>query len=92
MKRAFTLMEVNLAIMIMAGGILSILGLYSLGYRENSQSREDVAATAKAPVAVSWKPMSGRAPMTRALPKKSAAPVIQLWELPASTVGPARTR
>lgn len=53
MKRAFTLMEVNLAIMIMAGGILSILGLYSLGYRENSQSREDVAATAYADAVIS---------------------------------------
>ena len=48
MRKAFTLMEVNLAIMIMAGGILSVLGLYSLGYRENRQSREDVAAAAYA--------------------------------------------
>ncbi len=46
MKKAFTLMEVNLAIMIMAGGILSVLGLYGLGYRENRQGREDVIATA----------------------------------------------
>lgn len=53
MKKAFTLMEVNLAIMIMAGGILSILGLYSLGYRENRQSREDVASTAYADAVVS---------------------------------------
>lgn len=48
MKKAFTLMEVNLAILIMAGGVLSILGLYSLGYRENRQSREDVASAAYA--------------------------------------------
>jgi len=53
MKKAFTLMEVNLAILIMAGGILSILGLYSLGYRENSQSREDVASAAYADAVMS---------------------------------------
>lgn len=46
-------MEVNLAIMIMAGGILSVLGLYSLGYRENRQSREDVAAAAYADSVIS---------------------------------------
>jgi len=46
LKKAFTLMEVNLAIMVMAGGILSIVGLYSLGYRESRQSREDVASAA----------------------------------------------
>ena len=53
MKKAFTLMEVNLAILIMAGGILSILGLYSLGYRENRQSREDVASAAYADAVIS---------------------------------------
>lgn len=53
MKKAFTLLEVNLAIMIMAGGILSILGLYGLGYRENRQSREDVASTAYADAVLS---------------------------------------
>jgi Tfp pilus assembly protein PilV len=46
MKKAFTLIEVNLAMLIMAGGILSIVGLYAFGFRENRQSREDVAATA----------------------------------------------
>ncbi|MBQ6135854.1 MAG: hypothetical protein IJI73_00605 [Kiritimatiellae bacterium] len=53
MKKAVTLMEVNLAIMIMAGGILSVLGLYSLGYRENRQSREDVASAAYADAVMS---------------------------------------
>ena len=53
MKRAFTLIEVNLAILIMAGGILSIVGLYAFGYRENRQSREDVAATALADSVIS---------------------------------------
>ena len=48
MKRGFTLMEVNLAIFIMATGILSMVSLYSLGFRESSQSREDVAGAALA--------------------------------------------
>ena len=48
MKKAFTLMEVNLAVMIMAFGVLGLISLYSLGYRENSQSREDVEAAALA--------------------------------------------
>jgi len=46
LKKGFTLVEVNLAVFIMAGGILAMISLYSLGYRENRQSREDVAATA----------------------------------------------
>ena len=53
MKRSFTLMEVNLAILIMAGGILSIVGLYSLGFRENRQSVEDVATAAYADAVIS---------------------------------------
>lgn len=48
MKRGFTLMEVNMAILIMAGGILAMVSLYSLGYRENRQSREDVLSAALA--------------------------------------------
>ncbi|MBQ5531441.1 MAG: hypothetical protein IIT98_05505 [Kiritimatiellae bacterium] len=47
-KKAFTLVEVNLAMFIMAGGILSVIGLYSLGHRESRQSREDVASAAYA--------------------------------------------
>lgn len=46
LKKGFTLIEVNLAVFIMAGGILAMISLYTLGYRENRQSREDVAATA----------------------------------------------
>ena len=53
MKRAFTLIEVNLAMLIMAGGILSIVGLYAFGFRENRQSREDIAATAIADSVIS---------------------------------------
>lgn len=47
-RKAFTLMEVNLAIMVMAGGLLSSVALFSLGYRENLQSNEDVASAAYA--------------------------------------------
>lgn len=53
MRRAFTLMEVNLAILIMATGILSMVSLYSLGFRESSQSREDVAGAAFAEAVIS---------------------------------------
>ena len=53
MKKAFTLIEVNLAMLIMAGGILAVVGLYSFGFRENRQSREDVAATALADSVIS---------------------------------------
>jgi hypothetical protein len=48
LKRAFTLIEVNLAIFIMAGGVLAMISLYSLGFRESRQSREDVASAAMA--------------------------------------------
>ena len=46
MKKAFTLLEVNLAMFVMAMGILSMIALYPLGFRESDQSREDVAAAA----------------------------------------------
>lgn len=45
---AFTLMEVNLAIFIMAIGVLAMVSLYPLGYRESQQSRDDVRAAAMA--------------------------------------------
>ena len=45
-KKGFTLLEVNLAVFIMAAGVLSICALYSLGFRENRQSVEDVAGAA----------------------------------------------
>ena len=48
MKKAFTLIEVNLAIMIMAVGVLGIISLYAFGFREERQSREDVASAAYA--------------------------------------------
>jgi hypothetical protein len=39
-----TLLEVNLAIFIMAMGVLAMCSLYSLGFQENRQSKEDVVA------------------------------------------------
>ena len=45
-RGGFTLLEVNLAVFIMATGILAICALYSLGFRENRQSVEDVAGAA----------------------------------------------
>lgn len=53
MKKAFTLIEVNLAMLIMAGGILSVVGLYAFGFRENRQGREDVSAAAFADAVMS---------------------------------------
>ena len=44
MRRAFTLIEVNLAILVMAGGVVGMVSLFSLGLRENRQSVEDVAS------------------------------------------------
>lgn len=46
MKKAFTLLEVNLAMFVMAMGVLSMIALYPLGFREADQSREDVASAA----------------------------------------------
>jgi len=53
MKKAFTLIEVNLAILVMAGGILSVIVLYSMGFRELRQSREDIASAAYADAVMS---------------------------------------
>ena len=44
-RTGFTLMEVNLAILVMAVGSLAMISLYSLGFRETRQSEEDVAGT-----------------------------------------------
>ncbi len=53
MRRAFTLMEVNLAMLIMATGVLAVVGLYSMGFRENQQSTDDVASAAYAEAVIS---------------------------------------
>ena len=47
-KLGFTLMEVNLAVFIMASGVLAMVSLYPLAYRENQQSVDDVRAAAYA--------------------------------------------
>ena len=47
-RSGFTLMEVNLAMFIMAVGTLGLVALYTLGYRENRQSIEDVRGAAVA--------------------------------------------
>lgn len=47
-KKAFTLLEVNLAVFVMATGVLSMCALYSFGFRENRQSVEDVAGVSYA--------------------------------------------
>ncbi len=43
-RAAFTLMEVNLAIFVMAVGVLAMTSLYPLGFRESEQSLDDVRA------------------------------------------------
>lgn len=48
MRRGFTLIEVTLAMGVMAMGMLGLVGLYAFGYRENQQSAEDVQAAAVA--------------------------------------------
>ena len=50
MRKAFTLMEVNLAMFVMAVGTLGLVSLYSFGYRENQQSIEDVRGASVAEV------------------------------------------
>lgn len=47
-KLGFTLMEVNLAIFIMAAGVLAMVALYPLAFRESEQSKDDVKAAAAA--------------------------------------------
>ena len=47
-RAAFTLMEVNLAILIMAVGVLTMTSLYPLGFRENEASQDDVRAAVAA--------------------------------------------
>ena len=41
-RRGFTLMEVNLAVFIMAVAVLGMVALYPLGFRESQLSRDDV--------------------------------------------------
>lgn len=41
-RSGFTLMEVNLAVFIMAVAVLGMVALYPLGFRESQQARDDV--------------------------------------------------
>ena len=43
LRRAFTLVEVNLAVFVMATGVLGMCSLYMFGFREGRQNVEDVA-------------------------------------------------
>lgn len=81
MRKAFTLMEINLAILVMAGGILSICGLFSLGYRESRQSTEDVEAAAYADAVISPIVMAVSAPTLKwsNLQNLSSKPSDQGW-------------
>jgi Tfp pilus assembly protein PilV len=45
-RKAFTLIEVNMAILILSAGVLALITLFALGFRENRQSREDVGSAA----------------------------------------------
>ena len=47
-RMGFTLMEVNLAIFIMAVGLLAMVAVYPLAYRESQQAKDDVKAAAAA--------------------------------------------
>lgn len=48
MKRAFTLIEVELALFVFSVGVLAMVGLYPLGFRESRSAREEVVAGAAA--------------------------------------------
>lgn len=52
-RRGFTLIEVSLAITVMAVGVLAVISLFGFGYRESSQSNEDVASAAYADAVIS---------------------------------------
>ncbi len=47
-RRGFTLMEVNLAVFIMAVAVLGMVALYPLGFKESRHARDDVAEAAVA--------------------------------------------
>jgi len=47
-KRGFTLLEVLLSVAVMSSGVLTVVVLYSLGFRETRQSNEDIASAAYA--------------------------------------------
>ena len=93
MRKAFTLMEINLAILVMAGGILSICGLFSLGYRESRQSTEDVEAAAYADAVISPIVMAVSAPTLKwsNLQNLSSKPSDQGWRDYLDTEGKVKS-
>lgn len=80
-RLGFTLMEVNLAIFIMAVGILAMVSLYPLAFRESQQSSDDVASAALADGILS--------PLTAALSSTNVA--WSAWQnlIPASGSNPS---
>ena len=52
-RKAFTIIEVNMAILILSSGVLALISLFALGFRENRQSREDVGSAALADAVLS---------------------------------------
>ena len=52
-RKAFTLIEVNIAILILSAGVIALISLFALGFRENRQSREDVGSAAYADAVIS---------------------------------------
>ena len=46
--KGFTLIEIELALLTLSLGVLGVLGLYSLGFRESGLAREEVRAVAAA--------------------------------------------
>ena len=52
-RKAFTLIEVNVAILILSAGVLALITLFAFGFRENRQSREDVGSAALADAVLS---------------------------------------
>ncbi len=45
-RRGFSLIEVNMAILLLAGGLLALLGLFPLGLRESLASRNEMRLAA----------------------------------------------
>lgn len=43
--KGFTLIEVELSLLTLSMGVLGVVGLYSLGFRESGFAREDMRAT-----------------------------------------------
>ena len=62
LRKAFTIIEVNVAILILSSGVLALISLFALGFRENRQSREDVGSAAFADAVFSRIVMAASSP------------------------------